>query len=261
MRLRPCIDIHNGKVKQIVGGTLTDKEDFAKENFVSEKGAAHFASLFKRDGLKGGHAILLNGKESPYYEATRAMALEGLHAYPGGLMIGGGITDQNAAFYLEEGASHVIVTSFVFRDGAISEENIRRLHKAVGRERLCLDLSCRKKEGKYYICTDRWQKLTQTPLTKELLESLSGECDEFLIHGIDSEGKSAGLEWDLIALLDTIRGFPMTYAGGISSYEDIDRIGRMTDGTMDFTIGSALSVYGGPMDYDRVVSYCKTWEK
>jgi len=259
MRLRPCIDIHNGKVKQIVGGTLSDEGDYAKENFVSEKDAAYFASLFKRDGLAGGHVILLNSKTSPYYEATRAEAFSALRAYPGGLMAGGGITDETAAEYLAAGASHVIVTSFVFKNGRIDREALKRLKEAVGREHLALDLSCKKKPagGPYYIMTDRWQVYTETPLTADLLEELSGECDEFLIHGIDAEGKSAGPSDELIALLDSIRGFPITYAGGISGFSDLDRIRSMTGGSMDVTIGSALSIYGGRLDYRAVVDYCK----
>ncbi|MBR3153489.1 MAG: phosphoribosylformimino-5-aminoimidazole carboxamide ribotide isomerase, partial [Lachnospiraceae bacterium] len=158
MQFRPCIDIHNGKVKQIVGSSLRDEGDLARENFVSEKGAAHFAELFRRDGLTGGHVILLNARTSPYYEATLGMARQALLAYPGGLQVGGGIRDDNAADFIEAGASHVIVTSYVFADGRISYENLMRIEKAVGRERLVLDLSCRKRDGRYYICTDRWQK-------------------------------------------------------------------------------------------------------
>ena len=259
MKLRPCIDIHNGKVKQIVGGTLSDEGDFAKENFVSDRDAAYFASLFKADDLPGGHVILLNGKASPYYEATRAEALSALRAYPGGLMVGGGITDETAASYLDAGASHVIVTSFVFNNGRIDREALAAIRKAAGKDHLVLDLSCRKKapENDYYIMTDRWQVFTETPLTPALLEDLSRECDEFLIHGIDSEGKSGGPSEDLIGILDTLRGFPMTYAGGISSFSDLDSIFTLTGGAMDVTIGSSLSIYGGPLDYKAVLRYCK----
>ena len=257
MRLRPCIDIHNGKVKQIVGGTLSDEGDRARENFVSDRSTVFYASLFKEDRLAGGHVILLNSRTSPYYEATRAEALSALSAYPGGLMIGGGITDETAGEYLDAGASHVIVTSFVFRNGRIDRENLARIKKAVGREHLVLDLSCKMRDASYYIMTDRWQTYTDEPLTPALLEELSGECDEFLIHGIDVEGKATGISEDLIRLLDTVRGFPMTYAGGIASFEDLDRIRALTGGMMDVTIGSALSIYGGPLDYREVVRYCR----
>ena len=174
MRFRPCIDIHNGKVKQIVGGSLIDQGDYAEENFVAEKDAAWYAQFYQKDGLKGGHIILLNHADSPYFQKTREQAMQALQAYPGGLMIGGGIHDQNAGEYLEAGASHVIVTSFVFQDGRIHEKNLERMISAVGKERLVLDLSCRKKDGAYYIVTDRWQKFTDVILTPEILTELSG---------------------------------------------------------------------------------------
>lgn len=257
MKLRPCIDIHNGKVKQIVGGTLSDKGDCAAENFVSDKDAAYFAELFKKDQVTGGHVILLNGKTSPYYEETYRQALLALRTYPGGLMVGGGINDETAGAYLAAGASHVIVTSYVFAGGRIVRENIEKMKAAVGRRHLVLDLSCRKKGDDYYIMTDRWQIFTETPLTAALLHELAEDCDEFLIHGIDSEGKSQGISEDLIRLLDSVRGFPMTYAGGISNEDDIKKIHRLTHGEMDITIGSALSIYGGAMDYRQVLDLCR----
>ncbi|MDD6347003.1 MAG: phosphoribosylformimino-5-aminoimidazole carboxamide ribotide isomerase [Lachnospiraceae bacterium] len=257
MELRPCIDIHNGKVKQIVGGTLSDRGDSAAENFVSDRNAAYFAELFKKDKVTGGHVILLNGKASPYYEVTRQQALLALQTYPGGLMVGGGITDENAAGYIDAGASHVIVTSYVFREGMIDHERITLLKKVVGREHLVLDLSCRRRGSDYYIMTDRWQTFTQTPLSPALLERLTEDCDEFLIHGIDSEGRAAGIDEELIRLLDAVRGFPMTYAGGIASYDDIETIRRLTGGHMDITIGSALSLYGGALDYHDVLRVCR----
>ena len=111
MRFRPCIDIHNGKVKQIVGGSLTDVQDQAKENFVSEQDAAFYAELYKKAGIVGGHVILLNSQDSPNYEATKQQALLALRTYPGGLQIGGGVNPGNAQEYLEAGACPVIVTS------------------------------------------------------------------------------------------------------------------------------------------------------
>ena len=201
MRFRPCIDIHNGQVKQIVGGSLTDKNDFARENFVSEQDAAWYAKLYQEDGLKGGHVILLNGADSPYYEATKAQALKALKAYPGGLQIGGGIHPDNAAEYLDAGASQVIVTSYVFKNGRIQYENLEKMLAAVGRDRLVLDLSCRKKGGAYYIVTDRWQKFTDVQVTPALLDELSGKCSEFLIHAVDVEGKASGIETELAKML------------------------------------------------------------
>ena len=253
MRFRPGIDIHNGKVKEIVGGGLTGKEDFARENFVSEQDAAWYAGLYQRDGLKGGHIIQLNSKDSPYYEATKAQALAALRAYPGGLQAGGGITAENGAEYLDAGASHVIVTSYVFRDGRISYENLERMKAAVGKERLVLDLSCRKKDGLYYIVTDRWQRFTSVPVTKETLTELAAWCGEFLVHAVDVEGKASGIEEELAVLLGEWQGIPVTYAGGVGSMEDVLRLRELGKGRLDVTIGSALSLFGGCIPYRDVV--------
>ena len=193
MKFRPCIDIHNGKVKQIVGGSLKDEKEQARENFVSRQDAAWYARLYQRDGLTGGHVILLNKQGSPHYEATRQQAICALRAYPGGLQVGGGITDETAADYLDAGASKVIVTSFVFQDGRIHWENLRKLVRETGKDRLVLDLSCRKREGDYYVVTDRWKKFTSEKLSTDLLEELAGFCSEFLIHAVDVEGKAAGI--------------------------------------------------------------------
>ena len=257
MRFRPCIDIHNGQVKQIVGSTLSDADNSAKENFVSKRSAAYFANLFSEDGLKGGHVIMLNAVDSPYYRETRHQALNALATYPGGLMAGGGINADNADVYLNAGASHVIVTSFVFFDGEISYVNLGKLETGVGKNNLVLDLSCKKKDGRYYIMTDRWQKFTRTPLTPELLDKLSNHCAGFLIHAIDAEGKRDGIERDLISTLLCMDGFPITYAGGISDFDDLRELKESGDGRIDCTIGSALSIYGGPMDYGKVLLACK----
>lgn len=253
MRFRPCIDIHNGKVKQIVGGSLSDKNDFAKENFVSEQTASWYAALYQRDGLRGGHVILLNGADSPYYEATRQQALEALRTYPGGLQIGGGITPENAWGYLDAGASQVIVTSYVFREGRIEYDNLEKMRNTVGKERLVLDLSCRKREGSYYIVTDRWQKFTDVEVTPSLLSELSESCSEFLIHAVDVEGKASGIERELVRLLGAWEGIPVTYAGGVGSLEDLRVLGELGRGRLDVTIGSALDLFGGCIPYQDVV--------
>ena len=171
MKFRPCIDIHNGKVKQIVGGSLTDVQDQASENFVSEQDASFYAELYKKAGIKGGHVILLNGHDSLYYESTKEQAILALHTYPGGLQIGGGVNPENAGEYLSAGASHVIVTSYVFKDGRISWENLNKMKETVGKEKLVLDLSCRRKDGKYYIVTDRWQKFTDVTMTLDIMKN------------------------------------------------------------------------------------------
>ncbi len=253
MRFRPCIDIHNAKVKQIIGGSLVDKGDFAEDNFVSEKNGDYYAALYRDAGLTGGHIILLNPAGSPYYEEDVRQACLALAAYPGGLQIGGGMNDENAAFFLDKGASHVIVTSFVFKDGKINYDNLKKMVKVTGRERLVLDLSCRRKDGAYYIVTDRWQKFTDVKLTEAVLEELSGYCDEFLIHAVDVEGKSNGIEEDIAALLGRWDGIPVTYAGGVGSMEDLRRLKELGRGRVDVTIGSALDLFGGPLRFEDVL--------
>lgn len=255
MRFRPCIDIHNGKVKQIVGGSLKDERDQAEENFVSERSAAFYADMFRRDNLKGGHMILLNPPSSPYFEADRQQAAEALAVWPGGLQIGGGVTADNASSYIKAGASHVVVTSYVFKDGQVQWENLEKLADAVGAGHVVLDVSCRKKDGKYYIVTDRWQKFTKVQLGEEILYWMKEYCDEFLVHGVDVEGKAAGIEEGLVEMLAGIQGISITYAGGISSLDELERFRRVSGGRLDFTIGSALDLYGGDIPYDEVKNY------
>lgn len=252
MRFRPCIDIHNGKVKQIVGGSLMDKDNQAVTNFSSELDASYYAKMYQKDGLTGGHIILLNAKDSKYYEATKAQAVGALKAYPGGMQIGGGITAENAGAYLAAGASHVIVTSYVFRDGMLNRENLNRLERAVGKEHIVLDLSCRRRGADYYIVTDRWQKFTEVKLTEDILDELSEKCDEFLVHGVDVEGKASGVEEKLVELLGSWGKQPVTYAGGIGSMEELMHFQKISDGKLDFTIGSALDLFGGKISYEQI---------
>lgn len=256
MRFRPCIDIHNGKVKQIVGGSLKDEGDRARENFVSEQDGEWFADFFKKDNVRGGHIILLNPSSSPFYEATRQQAFSALRAWPGGFAAGGGITDTNAGEYLDAGASHVIVTSFVFKDGLLDYENLNKMVRAAGKERLILDLSCRCRDGQYYIVTDRWQKFTDVILSHEVLDELAESCDEFLIHAVDVEGKARGIEEGLAQMLGSWEGCPVTYAGGVGSYKDLEALRRCGRNRLDVTVGSALDLYGGPMAYREVLKLC-----
>ena len=256
MEFRPCIDIHNGKVKQIVGGSLKDLGDRAQENFVSEQDAAFYAKLYQKNSLKGGHIILLNASDSPYYEATKEQALSALRVYPGGLQVGGGITAENAAEYLAAGASHVIVTSYVFREGRIDYDRLDKLVQSIGKEHLVLDVSCKRAGEQYLVVTDRWQKLTEEAVDEALLKKLSVYCDEFLIHGVDVEGKGAGMETELVRMLGSWDGIPITYAGGIGSMEDLERFRKESGGKVDFTIGSALDLFGGKIPYAEVCSYC-----
>ncbi len=256
MEFRPCIDIHNGKVKQIVGGSLKDENNHAQENFVSDRDADFFAGLYRDAGIRGGHIILLNASDSEYYEATRQQAFAALRAYPGGLQVGGGITPENAGEYLEAGASHVIVTSYVFKDGRIHFERLEKLVQAVGKEHLVLDVSCKRCGDDYYVVTDRWQKMTEEKLDVSLLQRLSGYCDEFLIHAVDVEGKADGIETDLAESLGKWSGIPITYAGGVHSYEDVELLKRMGNNRLNVTIGSALDLFGGKLEWKKIVEMC-----
>lgn len=259
MKFRPCIDIHNGKVKQIIGESLADIGDFAKENFVSKQDASFYAKLYKDMGLLSGHIILLNSVDSPYYQEDIHQAKLALKAYPGGLQIGGGITDKNAAKFLSMGASHVIVTSYVFKEGKIHYQHLEKLLREVGKEHLTLDLSCRKRQEEtgaaYYIVTDRWQKFTDTKLTIEILTELSSYCSEFLVHAVDMEGKANGIEKDVAAMLGKFIDIPITYAGGVSSFDDLELLKILGNDHVDVTIGSALDLFGGDMKFKDVLNF------
>lgn len=254
MEFRPCIDIHNGKVKQIVGGTLSDTG--ATSNFESDLDGAFYARLYHEKGLKGGHIILLNPADSQYYKADKALAMGALKECPGELQVGGGITAQNAKEFIDAGASHVIVTSYVFKDGQINYENIKKLVEAVGREHVVLDLSCRKRDGQYYIVTDRWQKFTDVSVSLETLENLSAYCDEMLIHAADVEGKCQGIETELVRLLGGWGKIPVTYAGGVGSYEDLKLLKQISGGRLHVTVGSALDLFGGKLEFEKVLEIC-----
>jgi len=233
---RPCIDLHEGKVKQIVGGTLGDAG--LRTNFVSEKSAAWFAELYRRDGLKGGHVIMLG----PGNETAARAALD---AFPGGLHVGGGINAANASGWLDGGASHVIVTSWVFREGRVDWARLDELVKTIGREKLVLDLSCRRRGEKYFVVTDRWQKFTELEVNAETLQKFSGYCAEFLVHAVDVEGLCRGIDGDLVTMLGAATPIPTTYAGGANSLEDLEAVTRLGRGKVDLTIGSALDIFGG----------------
>ena len=252
MHFRPCIDIHNGKVKQIVGSTLNDAGNSAQNNFVSDYDASYYGQLYKEHGLPGGHVIILNKPDSEYYEETVRQARSALSAFPGGLQLGGGINPQNAVSFLDAGASHVIVTSYVFRDGAVDEKRLCEMVSETGRERLVLDLSCKKQEDGYYITTDRWQKITDVRLDKDSLTYFAGFCDEILVHAVDVEGKRSGIDRELCEMLGTFTKVPITYAGGISCLADIKLLWEYAQGRLDFTIGSALDIFGGPLKMEEV---------
>jgi phosphoribosylformimino-5-aminoimidazole carboxamide ribotide isomerase len=234
---RPCIDLHEGKVKQIVGGTL-GAPSALRTNFVSEQPAAWFAELYKRDGLTGGHVIMLGaGNDS---EARSALA-----AFPGGMHIGGGVNSTNARTWLEAGASQVIVTSWVFREGRVDWERLLELVKLIGKGKLVLDLSCRKRGENYFVVTDRWQKFTELIVNEETLQKFSAYCAEFLIHAVDVEGLCTGIDRELVVNLGKWTTIPVTYAGGANSISDLAEVTRLSAGKVDLTIGSALDIFGG----------------
>ena len=280
---RPCIDLHGGKVKQIVGATLVDSASSsssaavagsastADENFVSELPSTHYASLYRSDGLRGGHVIKLGG-------GNEEAALAALRAYPGGLQIGGGVTPANAMTYLDAGASHVIVTSYVFRAGVIDWARLDELVAVVGKERLVLDLSCRRKRPSgavspasataaggggdddasarpYYVVTDRWQTYTNVTVDAATLSKLSAYCAEFLVHGVDVEGTRTGIDDDLVRLLGEHSPLPVTYAGGARGLDDMERVRRLGRGRVGLTIGSALDIFGGECSYAEIVAW------
>ena len=255
MRFRPCIDIHNGSVKQIVGGSIKGTDDNVVENFVSEQDAAFYANMYKEMGISGGHIVILNDINSPYYDLTKEQALLALEIYRGGMQVGGSIDPKNALGYLEAGASHVIVTSYVFHNGIINMDNLKYLTNRVGKERIVLDLSCRKVDGKFFVATNRWQTLTNVEVNEKLFYDLEQYCDEFLIHAVDVEGKANGIDEDVAGILGNLEGMKVTYAGGISSFEDLDKLKNIGKGKVDFTVGSALDIFGGTMDFKKVCAY------
>ena len=250
MRFRPCIDLHGGRVKQIVGSTLRDEDaDTLRTNFSSDFPPSHYAEIYKKDHLPGGHIIMLG-------PGNKAAAIDALKAWPGGMHVGGGITMDNAAWWIEQGASHVIVTSHVFHHGTLDEERLATLRDTVGRERLVLDLSCRWRDGGYYVVTDRWQNFTRLQVSGETLEWLAGFCDEFLVHAVDVEGKCMGVDERLIRLLAQYTEIPTTYAGGVSNMADLELIRDAGQKRLDVTVGSALDIFGGTgLTYNEVVAF------
>ncbi len=237
-KFRPCIDLHNGQVKQIVGSTLLD-EDTPVENFVAEQSADWFAAKYQSDNLPGGHVIKLGSGND---EAAKSS----LASYPNGLQVGGGINVDNAAQWLDAGASQVIVTSWLFdENGKFNSQRLDELNDAIGRERIVIDLSCKKTEQGWTVTMNRWQTLTDLNITLATLDSLSNRCDEFLIHAADVEGLCQGIDADLVKLMGSWGKIPMTYAGGVANMEDVELIKSASQGKVDFTVGSSLDLFGG----------------
>lgn len=255
MRFRPCIDLHDGRVKQIVGGSLSDDSGRGPDtNFETDQSAADFAALYRRDRLPGGHVIMLGpGNES--------QAIAALNAFPDGMHVGGGINPSNAGRFISEGASHVIVTSYVFRGGEIDWSRVNEMISVVGKERLVLDVSCRKRDGKYIVCTDRWQRWTDVEVDMATVGRLADVCDELLIHAVDVEGKRAGMDIELIDRLGNWAACPITYAGGVRSLFDLDLARDAGRGLIDVTIGSALDIFGGSLKYSSAVEWQREEEE
>ena len=255
-KFRPCIDLHDGKVKQIVGSSLSDSGAGLQTNFETDRSSAWFAELYKKDGIKGGHVIMLG-------KGNESAAKDALSAYPGGLQVGGGINAQNAQEYIEAGASHVIVTSWIFPEGSLDRKRLAELVKTVGKEHLVLDLSCKRTgivDGRplWKIATNRWQTIIDIEITRETLEDLAKSCDEFLVHAADVEGKQQGMDDDLIRVLAENSPIPVTYAGGAKSLEDLIHCNEISNGKIDLTIGSALDLFGGKgVKYDDCVRFNK----
>ena len=248
-QFRPCIDLHQGKVKQIVGGSLNDQG--ADTNFVSAYDAAYYASLYQKHSLKGGHVIALGS-------GNKEEALKALSVWPQGLQFGGGVNGTNAAEFLEAGASHLILTSYLFENGELSADRIETIKREAGKARLVFDLSCRRTESGWNIATDRWQTITNTQINKATLAELAGHCDEFLIHAADVEGLQAGIDQELVKLLGDISTIPVTYAGGARSLKDLELVHSLSKGKVDLTIGSALDIFGGN---GVTLDECIAWNK
>ena len=249
MRFRPCIDLREGRVVQIIGSSLVDKNsETLKTNFETDRSPEEFAKMYKEDNLTGGHVISLGS-------GNEEAALSALQTFPGGFHIGGGITPQNAITYLDAGASHVIVTSYVFSNGRIDMEKLKLLQETVGKNRLVLDLSCRKKGPDFWIVTDRWQKFTNEIINPEILSQLADHCDEFLVHGVDVEGKMEGIQTELIGILGKYSPIPVTYAGGVKALSDLNLVKEVGSNRVDLTIGSALDIFGGTVPYRSVVEW------
>ncbi|RFU27409.1 hypothetical protein B7463_g8941, partial [Scytalidium lignicola] len=240
-KFRPCIDLHAGSVKQIVGGTLSDTNSSSlKTNFVSKLPASHFAKLYKENGLEGAHVISLGpGNE----EACR----EALKEWVSGLQVGGGVTDQNARKWIEEGAEKVIITSFLFPGGKFSQERLDGVLASLGgdKSKLVIDLSCRRKDDTWFVAMNKWQTITDMEVNEASIKSLEPYCSEFLIHAADNEGLQKGIDTELVKKLAEWCYIPVTYAGGGRTIQDLDLVKELSNGKVDLTIGSALDIFGG----------------
>lgn len=250
MEFRPCIDLHDGKVKQIIGSTLGHENKEVVENFISEKDSSYYAKMFQQDGLTGGHVIMLG----PGNEEAAKRALQ---TYPNGLQIGGGITADNAKQWIDAGATHIIVTSYIFHDGKLDMERLNKLVKAVGKEHIVIDLSCRKRDDKWYVVTNKWTTFSDFEVNEKTIPYIEQFCDELLIHAVDVEGKKSGMQEELVRDLAAWTSIPTTYAGGVRSLDDLQKFEQLSGGKLHVTVGSALDIFGGDFSYRDAVDYCK----
>ena len=237
-------------MKQIVGSSINDNQPSSlRTNFISEKPPAWFAEKYRQDNLHGGHVIKLG-------KGNDEAALEALNAWPGGLQIGGGINATNASSWINAGASHVIVTSWLFQEGKIDADRLKQIRKKIGQSRLVIDLSCRRRGEDYFVVTDRWQTFTELKINSETLDQLAKHCDEFLIHGVDVEGLSQGIDEALVQLIANHCPIAATYAGGARSLKDLHRVNEIGKGRVHLTIGSALDIFGGDgVQYNDAVAF------
>ncbi|KAJ2971576.1 hypothetical protein NUW58_g9377 [Xylaria curta] len=195
-------------------------------------------------------------------------AREALAAWPRHLQVGGGINDKNAALWIENGASKVIITSFLFPDGKFSQERLDAVLTALGgdKNKLVIDLSCRRQDDdRWFVAMDKWQTITDMEITQgefnifrfsmyhladeavceESIRSLEPYCSEFLIHAADNEGLQKGVDERLVEKLAAWCAIPVTYAGGGRNLDDLELVKRLSHGRVDLTIGSALDCFGG----------------
>ncbi|MCU1365316.1 MAG: phosphoribosylformimino-5-aminoimidazole carboxamide ribotide isomerase [Ilumatobacteraceae bacterium] len=252
---RPCIDLREGRVVQMVGGTLRDDPAAVGDervHFVSEQPSTHYAHMYRTDRLRGGHVIMLG----PGCEAAAAAALA---AYPGGLQVGGGINAANAQAWLDAGAIGVIVTSWLFDGPNFVPDRLAEIVDVIGAEQLVVDLSCRWRDGAYWVVTDRWQTFTSLRVDEDTLQMFAESCGELLVHGVDVEGTSAGVDLQLVQLLGENTYVPVTYAGGARSLDDLQTVHDVSSGQVDLTIGSALDIFGGTgVRYADCVAFNRT---
>ncbi|QKX60866.1 uncharacterized protein TRUGW13939_08012 [Talaromyces rugulosus] len=252
-KFRPCIDLHSGQVKQIVGGTLSSVAGDLKTNYVSKLPATHYANLYKENDLRGGHVVMLG-------KGNTEAADEALRTWPGGLQVAGGINDQNAQDWIRRGAEKVIITSFLFPEGKFSLDRLKSVLSSLGNDtsKLVLDLSCRRKDQTWFVAMDRWQTITEMEITQESISMLEPYCSEFLIHAADVEGLQQGVDEELVSKLAQWCSIPVTYAGGARHLQDLEKVHASSGGKVDLTIGSALDIFGGE---GVTFEECVRWNK